>query len=99
MTSGLRSMSVDVGKGARFTCLASGIPAPEFRWLLNGSDHTVGVTSTNETRMSTIIVGSTLHLPVVSIGHSGTVTCVAFHAMNGRTVTVASTGNLVVLSK
>ena len=92
-------MSADVGEDTRFSCLASGVPAPQFKWLLNGSEIATGVSSTSELRMSTIDVESFLMLSSVAENSTGPVTCVAFHEREGQTYTVTSTANLVVLSE
>ena len=84
---------------ATFTCRANGIPAPSFRWLLNGTEHSDGVTTVQETSASTVEVESTLVLASVSEGDTCEVMCVAFHETNGTTVMSASTANLVVLSE
>lgn len=92
-------MAVEVGEESTFSCLASGVPAPQFRWLLNGSEVSTGITSLNETRTSTVDVESSLVLPAVGVSDTGPVTCVAFHERDGQTYTVTSTANLVVLSE
>ena len=95
---GVRSLSVHVGSTATFSCLASGIPPPQLKWLLNGSELSTGVSSSNETRMSTVEVTSVLTL-LATENRTGQITCVAFHEREGQTFTVTSTSNLVVLSK
>lgn len=99
MTRTLSSVSANIDDEAEFMCEANGVPAPEFRWLLNGSEHTNGVTTTSEIRVSTVEVRSTLVLPSVMERHTGTVTCVAFHDRHGETALVTSSANLVVLSE
>lgn len=98
MTRTLSSVSANIDDEAEFMCEANGVPAPEFRWLLNGSEHTNGVTTTSEIRVSTVEVRSTLVLPSVMERHTGTVTCVAFHDRHGETALVTSSANLVVLT-
>ena len=99
MTRTPSNVEVEVNMEAAFTCRANGIPAPSFRWLLNGTEHSDGVTTVQETSASTVEVESTLVLASVSEGHAGTVICVAFHESNGQTVMAASTANLIVLSE
>lgn len=99
LSGSLTDVAVEVNTAARFTCGASGLPAPRFRWLLNGTEHTSGVTHTNHTRSSTVYVESTLVLPAVMETHTGPVTCVAYHERDGEIAMVASTANLIVLSK
>lgn len=99
MSETLSDVSVEVNATASFTCRASGLPAPRFRWLLKGTEHTGGVTSTNDTRSLTVDVESTLVLPAVAETDTGTVTCVAYHERNGQVVVEASTANLIVLSE
>ena len=99
LSEGLTDVAVEVNAATRFTCGASGLPAPSFKWLLNGTEHTSGVTRTNHTLSSTVYVESTLVLPVVAEMHTGPVTCVAYHEREGETVMAASTANLIVLSK
>lgn len=95
----IRSMAAAVGAEVSFTCQASGIPAPEFRWSLNGSQYSNGVTTTNEVRTATVCVTSTLVLPSVVEEHTGTVMCVAFHENISSTVVATSSANLIVLSE
>lgn len=100
MTRTLWDQSFEVNSAATFTCGASGLPVPKFRWLLNGVQFTTGVTSTNETRASTVHVDSTLTLASVSERDTGEVTCVAYsEGREGELVMVTSTANLVVLSE
>ena len=99
LEEGVCSRSVAVNSMATFSCVASGIPAPQFKWLLNGSELSTGFSSTNETRIATVQVRSDLTLREVAENQTGPITCVAFHEREGQTVTVASTSNLVVLSK
>ena len=100
MTRTLNSVSYLENVEARFTCQASGIPAPQFKWLLKGSEHTDGVLSTTpQVSSSTVMMESTLVLSSVMDEHTGTVTCVAFHEKAGQTVTTTSSASLVVLSE
>lgn len=98
MAGTLSSTADRVSADVSFMCQASGVPVPEFRWLLNGVQYTSGISTTSEVRATTVDVRSTLVLPSVVEQHTGTVTCVAFHN-NGSTVLVTSSANLVVLSK
>lgn len=98
MSSGVSSVSVLVGDDVQFTCEASGAPAPQFRWLLWGLQHTDGITTTSEVRATTVDVQSTLVLPHVLERDGGAVTCVAFHDNQGLTVLASSSANLVVLT-
>lgn len=99
MSRTLNDVSVEVNAEASFTCRANGVPAPRFTWLLNGTEHTAGITSTNTSLTSTVAVESTLILPAVTERNTGAVTCVAYHERNGQAVVVASTANLIVLSE
>ena len=100
MTRRLSDKPFEVNSAATFTCGASGLPVPRFRWLLNGVQFTTGVTSTNETRTSTVHVESTLTLASVSERDAGEVTCVAYSERSGgELLMVTSTANLVVLSE
>ncbi len=101
MTGGvLTGVSVAVGNDAVFSCHATGVPAPEFRWLLNGTEYLNGViTGDTDVRETSIYVESTLRLSRVIEAQTGSVTCMAFHYNSGEIVTVSSTTNLVVLSE
>lgn len=96
----IHSMAAAVGAEVSFTCQASGVPAPEFRWSLNGSQYRNGITTTNDFRTSTVVVTSTLVLPSVVVEDTGTVMCVAFHEnSSSSTVIATSSANLIVLSE
>ena len=84
------------GEEVNFTCQASGVPAPQFRWSLNGTGNS---TTEVEVGSSTIVATSTLVLQSVVVENTGTVTCIAFHENSGNTELVASTGNFIVLSE
>lgn len=100
MTRTLNSVSFLEGAEASFTCQAIGIPAPQFKWLLKGSEYIDGALSTTtQVLSSTVIVESTLVLSPVMERHTGAVTCVAFHEKAGQTVTTTSSASLVVLSE
>ena len=99
MTRTPSNVAVEVNMEATFTCRANGIPAPSFRWLLNGTEHSDGVTTVQEISASTVEVESMLVLASVAEGHTCEVMCVAFHESNVQTVMAASTANLTVLSK
>ena len=94
-----RSTAAEVGAEVSFTCQANGIPAPAFRWSLNGSQLSAGVTTVTDVRTATIDATSTLVLPSVVETDTGSVTCVAFHEDAGDTVLATSSANLIVLSK
>lgn len=99
LSEGLSDLSVEVGDEASLSCRASGVPVPMFRWLLDGTELSEGITSTNETRGRTVDVESTLVLSGVTEGHTGVVTCVAYHQQSGQVLMATSTANLVVLSE
>lgn len=99
MTAKPMSVSAQPGSRAEFTCSASGVPAPELRWLVNGIERRSGVTNTPETRETTIHVTSTLGFPGVNVMDTGTVTCLALHSRNEETSTITATANLIVLSE
>ena len=88
-----------VGDQVTFTCSASTVPAPTFRWLVRGEQQNVGITSTSELGAVTITTTSVLIMSDVSASSTGQVTCVALHQRAEDVVTVSSTANFIVLSE
>uniref|UniRef100_A0A8C4YK06 Ig-like domain-containing protein n=1 Tax=Gopherus evgoodei TaxID=1825980 RepID=A0A8C4YK06_9SAUR len=74
-------ITLTLGSPLTLTCVADSIPAPSYRWGLNGTD-------TNQT-------GSSLTFNPMTLDHQGTYECRAHNPITNRTVSVCVTARFV----
>ncbi|XP_065429965.1 nectin-1-like isoform X2 [Chrysemys picta bellii] len=68
-------ITLTLGSPLTLTCVADSVPAPSYRWILNGTD-------TKET-------GSSLTVNLMTLDHQGTYECQAHNPLTGRTAWVS----------